>query len=538
MKRKLPGVSALERVEALLANPALFELAELVPDASHRAGGRRRDYPAFMWLLYEALISVYGSARRVEAELAHPLVWRLIRSTVRRSYPDRPELQLGDRPMRRHHYLYARNRYLTDRTVLEALAGAHRRIAADQARQLGLLDPDGLGSWTHPDLSRMLHADGKVIAPLFKAEPGDRRLDRATGELRATRVEPDAALHFEGDGTAAWGTKFVLVAARTDDVHGRMILDIEWVPSPGGEARSAVDCFTRLAPHIPGAQGVIYDTALRGVHHQHLLRELGLLPINRVTAAKASPRKARRNDRRVEKSLHLEDKTISLADGSQRTLRLYAEGGALGVVELTDTGEPHFERLARVRTRRNSDKNGRYRWYNDYQLPARFGDQTITVRLHGNDEDAARKLNRTENLRPIPPGDPDFERLFPRRNDAESINRHLDDTMWLGRAHSIGHSRQHLNLHRLRPDGQLTRLAPPPTRTSDGARRVDRAGIAERVEPPRAKRVLDRRWAARSGGTGTQTGAAAAFPFYPGQSGTRVFDRESRRPRPRPPSGR
>ncbi len=77
---------------------------------------------------------------------------------------------------------------------------------------------------------------------------------------------------------------------------------------------------------------------------------------------------------------------------------------------------------------------------------AAYDDQVITVRLHGNDEDRARKLNRTENLRPIPPGDPDFERLFPRRNDAESINRHLDDTMWLGRAHSIGHARQHLNL--------------------------------------------------------------------------------------------
>ncbi len=102
--------------------------------------------------------------------------------------------------------------------------------------------------------------------------------------------------------------------------------------------------------------------------------------------------------------------------------------------------------LPRIRTHRRAGKNGRYRWYNDYQLPAEYEHQTITVRLHGNDEDAARKLNRTENLRPIPPGDPDFERLFPRRNDAESINRHLDDTMWLGRAHSIGHARQHLNL--------------------------------------------------------------------------------------------
>jgi len=57
-----------------------------------------------------------------------------------------------------------------------------------------------------------------------------------------------------------------------------------------------------------------------------------------------------------------------------------------------------------------------------------------------------RGFNRTENVRPIPPADPDFARLYARRNDAESINRHLDDTLWLGRAHSIGHTRQHLNL--------------------------------------------------------------------------------------------
>ena len=39
-----------------------------------------------------------------------------------------------------------------------------------------------------------------------------------------------------------------------------------------------------------------------------------------------------------------------------------------------------------------------------------------------------------------------FDRLYRRRNDAESINRALDDTLWLRRAQSIGHTRQHLNL--------------------------------------------------------------------------------------------
>ncbi len=112
----------------------------------------------------------------------------------------------------------------------------------------------------------------------------------------------------------------------------------------------------------------------------------------------------------------------------------------------TDTGDLTFTPLRRIRTHRNADKGGRYRWYNDYELPDRHGGGTLTVRLHGNDTDAARKLNRTENLRPIPPGDPDFARLYRRRNDAESINRDLDDTLYLRRAHSVGHARQHLNL--------------------------------------------------------------------------------------------
>ena len=125
MKRRTGGVSALERVEALLANPALYQLADLVPEPAPDSGGRQRDYPAFMWLFYEALISVYGSARRVEAELAHPLVWNLVRKTIRRRFPGRQELHLSERPMRRHHYLYARNRYLTHPDVLAALASLH-----------------------------------------------------------------------------------------------------------------------------------------------------------------------------------------------------------------------------------------------------------------------------------------------------------------------------------------------------------------------------------------------------------------------------
>jgi hypothetical protein len=440
-------VAALERVEAILDNRAIYELAALVPDTDRTRGGRTRAYPTFAWLLFEALLSVYGSARQVEAELSHPLVWNFCREKVRGRFPTDPSRWLPERPIRRHHYTYARNRYLTEPAILEQLATLHRQIAAEQARELGLLDPDGPGSWTHPDLSRMLHADGKVITPLFRATPGATTVDRTTGEIRPARFEADAALHFQGDGETAWGTKFVLVAARNTDVHGRIILDIAWVPHHGGEAKTAIECFTRLAPLIQGAQGVIYDTALRGVRHQTLLRDLGLLPVNRVTAAKAGSQQPRRSDgRREEKSTRIETKTITLADGTTRTVELYARGGAVGIGELTERGDLHYTELARVRTHRTQDTSGKYRWYNDYQLPHAHGKGIITVRLHNTKADTVRQLNRTENVRPIAATDPDFARLYPRRNDAESINRNLDDTLWLRRAHSLGHHRQTLNL--------------------------------------------------------------------------------------------
>lgn len=193
------------------------------------------------------------------------------------------------------------------------------------------------------------------------------------------------------------------------------------------------------------AQAVIYDGALRGVHHQTLLRDLGLLTVNRVTAQTGVRNKSNTSKQRVEQTTYVETKTISTPAG-EHELQIFAKGGQVGLAEVADTGEMMSIPLERIRTHRAQSKAGTYRWYNDYQLPDKYGSGVLTVRLHGNDDDQKRRFNRTENVRPIPPGDPDFARLYPRRNDAESINRHLDDTLWLRRAHSVGHRRQALNV--------------------------------------------------------------------------------------------
>ena len=162
----------------------------------------------------------------MEAELSHPVVGHFARRLVRKMFPDDHEMHLPGKPMRRHHYLYVRNLYLTDPAVLERIAALHRETSCEQAREVGLVNPQGPGSFTHPHLSRTLYADGKVITPLFKGRVGQTRTDKATGEIKQVRFEPDADLHFEGDGELAYGTKFVVVAARSGEARGRMILDV------------------------------------------------------------------------------------------------------------------------------------------------------------------------------------------------------------------------------------------------------------------------------------------------------------------------
>ena len=273
-----------------------------------------------MWLLYEALISVYGSARRVEAELAHP----------RRLEPDPhhhpralsrtgPTCTFRQRPMRRHHYLYARNRYLTDPTSSPSSRAPPRtrrrpgpRARAPRPRRRRVRGPIPISVACSTPTARS-------SLPSSRPSPATNASTARPASSSRTRYEPDAALHFEGDGNAAWGTKFVLVAARTDDVHGRIILDVEWVPTPGGEARTR-----RRLLHPPRAPHA-WRTR-RHLRHR-TTRRPPPAPAARTRAAARStasppprpaPRSPAANDRRVEKNVHIEDKTITLPDGTSR----------------------------------------------------------------------------------------------------------------------------------------------------------------------------------------------------------------------------
>jgi hypothetical protein len=81
-----------------------------------------------------------------------------------------------------------------------------------------------------------------------------------------------------------------------------------------------------------------------------------------------------------------------------------------------------------------------------YRLPETYGGEIISVRLHQNSEDDRRGLNRAENVRPIPEGSEDFTRLYVLRPDAESINRGIEDSLFINRASAKGWRRLMVDL--------------------------------------------------------------------------------------------
>ena len=448
MGRRDRPVATLERVEAILTNRALYELAALVPDVDRTRGGRPRQYPPYAWLLFDALLSVYGSARQVEAELAHPLVWQFCQTKIRDRFPTDQSQWLPVQPIRRHHYQYARDRYLTDPAIFADLLELHREIAAEQARELGLCDPNGPGSWTHPDLSRMLHADGKVITPLYKAHAGDttreprhRRDPRGARRTRCGTALPRRRHHRVGHQVRSRRRphRTTSTAASSSTSDGSATTAAKHAPRSRASNRSR-HCYPahKASSTTRHSAACITKRCSANLGSCRSTASPPPKPASKrpdaVTAA--GKKKARASKPNTSRSPTAAVATSSSTPVAARSASANSPKRATSTTPNSRECAPTAPKTKTVSTAGTTTTD----------FPDRYGGGTVTVRLHGNDDDTKHKLNRTENVRPIPPTDPDFTRLYPRRNDAESINRSLDDTLWLRRAHSLGHTRQHLNL--------------------------------------------------------------------------------------------
>jgi len=268
MARHLPPTFSQD-VNDVLAGPLIHKLAADL--AGHFM--RRRRHPLAMHLGYLALQRSIGSGNRLDAELGAGGAWPRIVAAYNQgttSFGDGRTIGAHLPPLTADTFRHVRNT-LTDDSCLPRLLDSLTERSIETAIGIGLLPATG-GSLTHPHPSRTVYGDGTIVRPLYRPDtPG--------------RTDPDSAQHHNHEG-AHWGTNIVLACVRGPQPHRRVILGIDRVEQPGREADTAVGLFRSIVPRTDGrVQAIVYDGAFRGVHHNQLMRELGVVVITKVHAA-------------------------------------------------------------------------------------------------------------------------------------------------------------------------------------------------------------------------------------------------------------
>jgi hypothetical protein len=373
---------------------------------------------------------------------------------------------VGEEPPKIDAWRYARDTYLTDPDLLARLRGVFTESAVAQAREAGLLDPAGPGSLCHPDRSRTVYGDGTVVRPLYRPPTARREVDPVTGKQRTVyldsagqpterptrRFDPDAAEH-HGHSGPVHGSNFVALSIRGDAPGSRVVLAVAAVPRPGQEAATAVETARSLWQVAgSGMQAFVYDGALRGVHIDELMTQCGLVVINKVHRitrrrgqdADGAPNDAHESRKTPGRWHTLGTWTHDTPDGDCHH-QLAAVDGAVSEVGLDDAGAPAvLARLVRRQVKRPRRSTGRFHFNVAYAIPCRYGEVLAWITPHSTAAEAGHR--QADAVRVIAQGEPDFDRLYPRRSDAEALNRAYKATLPIDRATSLGRNRQLLDV--------------------------------------------------------------------------------------------
>lgn len=417
------AVGSQQRVRAVAANPDVYALAASLPPTPKRKDGQPADFPDYVYLIYAALISVFGAARGTATEIVQSSwVWDEVRAGVAAVLGVEESERLRLAGPQRHHWTYNSKRL---RRYVPQLQRTLEERAVQQAVEQGLLDPDAPRAWSDPSRAQIVYGDGTVMKPALQHRDAES-VNPETGEIRRHRVDPASGWHTEaGDKKTSWGPKLVLLHAGNEDYQGRVLLAFRHQADRGGrhEADCALEMLDDLFERAPGALGACWDGLLRAVHHDHIAAH-GRLSINRVHGA---PDK--RNSKTKDKTHVLPALTHPLADGSSCEHDLWAVNGRVHERIVTDDGQATFEAVPVTRLMRREDRQGG-RWYHVLRVAcpdAPGGVLHRNVRIDGIAVlDEKRRFTRQEYLRQIPPGTRVFVDVASYRPGAESINAALD----------------------------------------------------------------------------------------------------------------
>lgn len=421
-RHRPPSRSA--QLEALFACPLIHDIAADLDELSRRT----RRHPLAMHLAFGAMSRLYRSGNRLDAELLSGDTWAWVVEHYNKGaalHPRGVEMSPKTPVLLADTYRHVRNLLTTD-DRLDALLLSFTEHSVTLANGLGLLLPGGAGSRTRPHPSRTIYGDGTIVRPLYRK--GDKG-----------RQDPDAEEHYRHDGQI-YGNDLVAIAARGAPANQRLILAVGRVSERGREAEEAIRLI-RMVHDVAGdgIQAVVYDGAFRGVHHDLLMTELGLVVVNKVHASK------REEERRIHRK-------VPLGQWSHNVRRrvcthtLVAWNGSVHDATFDDGGTLVLsEPLARKQIRRY-DRGAGNGWRFSLGVTVPCPREPFVAWISPHRQPGERGAGRPDQLRLLPESDSYFQTLYGKRNDSESINSSYKRTLLVDRAAARGWRRQVLDL--------------------------------------------------------------------------------------------
>jgi hypothetical protein len=435
------------QLAALIRSPLLWELGALVPPADT---GRPRRTPMWAYLMFGAAARIFRSAARAEAELATPHLRALVAEeahAMRTQLPDEWWAPSPPVPIRATAFEAARQHTLCDPDTLVSLMGTFTDRAVGRAQSvLGLLLPDGLGSWTHPDRSRCIFGDGTLIRSLYRPPATEWVRDPSGGQVLRyrsrdgkelleapdRRYDPSIAEH-HGKAGPVHGHNLVTVHATGRARLQRYLLGFGIAPA-GHEADTGVALALQIARAAgPSAvQALVWDLAIRGVHADQLMTHGGLMVITRVAQpAGGGPD--------IPRSLPLGTAVHQVADRTCAHV-LAAVDGQVSQVVLDERGDPH-PRPLELRQVKRARRQARltYHFTAAYTVTCRHGDFTTWISPHSAPGDPDHR--RAENMRLFPPAGDVFDQIHGIREESESAHSLYKRSLLYDRAPYLGRDR-------------------------------------------------------------------------------------------------
>ena len=456
-EKKAVSLGTLPSLRAIFTDPITYQLAAAIPTANYEKGGRKAEYPAWVYVGMTAAVSVLRSKAGTVVELRDPDMWHLVcrwaRHTAEQHDMDIPHTQgeefkrlraRNQGPSRSQYHYFQASRLTAE--VLEQLQEFSADLYVQRLQQFHIATPDG-HQFNHLTRNRCLVIDGKVTNSPRRTLK-EETVNKITGEIRTTRVDDARGLYAEGgdDNKLVWGSKWGTVVIADTLTNLRITLATEYMPHGPGHSESAT-FINLLRKHVTkfdgGVDAVLIDGAVQGKAIDTIQTELGILVVSPPRRSDGKRKKAvpmpHNPGERYEATVVPYDAKHPARDWACGGPVLIASAGTLWTQQRLDNGTLTYTPVTRGQIKRqtytHSDGTTRYTFSIKLTIdtcPECGHTHTWWESLTGKKSDEKSKFNRAQYLRAYTPADPDeWSRVYHMRGDVESNNARIE-VAWHG----------------------------------------------------------------------------------------------------------